>query len=97
VTAAHGPVSSTPHLHSRGIGGYIGPLGSGAAQPDTAIIAIKASLGLVPAVAAILAMLIFTRYPLTGQRYSTMVAETDARKALLAAPASARVRVPATV
>jgi hypothetical protein len=42
-------------------------------------------------------MLVFIRYPLTEQRYSAMVAETDARKALLDAPAIAAVRVPATV
>jgi glucuronide carrier protein len=86
------------------LGGYVSTLGPGAVQPDSAIIAIKASLGLVPAAAAILAMLVFIRYPLTEQRYGTMVAETDARKkALLDAPAAtpiapvAPVPVPATV
>ena len=84
------------------LGGYVGALGPGAAQPDTAIIAIKASLGLVPAAAAILAMLVFIRYPLTEQRYGTMVAETEARKARINASAAtpvipAPVPVPATV
>jgi glucuronide carrier protein len=80
------------------IGGYVSTLGPGAVQPDSAIIAIKASLGLVPAAAAILAMLVFVRYPLTEQRYSTMVTETDARKkSLLSAGAIAPVPVPATV
>ena len=82
------------------LGGYVSTLGPGAAQPDTAIIAIKASLGLVPAAAAILAMLVFVRYPLTERRYGTMVAETDARKARINAPAATPVipvPVPATV
>jgi glucuronide carrier protein len=80
------------------LGGYVSTLGPGAVQPDSAIIAIKASLGLVPAAAAVLAMLVFVRYPLTEKRYSAMVAETDARKkSLLEAPVAARIPVPATV
>ena len=80
------------------LGGYITTLGPGAAQPESAIIAIKASLGLVPAAAAVLAMLVFIRYPLTEQRYSAMVAETDARKKALAdTPTVAPVPVLATV
>ena len=54
----------------------------------------------MPAAAAILAMLVFVRYPLTEQRYGTMVAETDARKARINAPAATPVipvPVPATV
>jgi glucuronide carrier protein len=79
------------------LGGYVSTLGPGAAQPETAIIAIKASLGLVPAVAAILAMLVFIRYPLTEQRYGAMIAETDARKkTILEGPSVAPVPVPAT-
>lgn len=56
--------------------------------------AIKASLGLVPAAPALLAMLMFIRYPLTEKRYGDLVRETNARKlAALAAP----VPFPSTV
>jgi glucuronide carrier protein len=77
------------------LGGYVGT--AGIVQPESAIIAIKASIGLVPAVAAVLAMLVFIRYPLNETRYGAMVAETDARKAALleAAPVE-KVPVPAT-
>jgi glucuronide carrier protein len=80
------------------LGGYLTTVGPGQVQPDSAILAIKASLGLVPAAAALLAMLVFIRYPLTEKRYGDIVRETDARKqALLAEPATARVPLPATV
>jgi glucuronide carrier protein len=82
------------------IGGYVSTFGPGAVQPESAIIAIKASLGLVPAAAAVLAMLVFIRYPLTEQRYSAIITETDARKkALLGTPAPtiAPMPVPVTV
>jgi glucuronide carrier protein len=79
-------------------GGYITTLGPGQVQPDGAILAIKASLGLVPAAAALLAMLVFVRYPLTETRYRDIVRETDERKrALLPEPAVAPVPLPATV
>jgi glucuronide carrier protein len=55
------------------LGGYITTLGPGQVQPDSAIIAIKASLGLVPAAAALPAMLVFIRYPLTEKRYGEVV------------------------
>jgi glucuronide carrier protein len=61
-------------------------------QPDSAILAIKASLGLVPAAAALLAMLVFIRYPLTEKRYGDIVRETNARKlAVLAGTRAAPV------
>ncbi|HEV8175092.1 MAG TPA: glucuronide transporter [Actinoplanes sp.] len=79
-------------------GGYLTTLGPGQVQPDSAILAIKVSLGLVPAAAALLAMLVFTRYPLTEKRYRDIVRETEERKrALLAEPAIAPVPLPATV
>ena len=40
-------------------------------QPAQSILAIKASIGLVPAAAAMLAMLAFIRYPLTEKRTAT--------------------------
>ena len=50
-------------------------------QPDSAIWAIKASMGLIPALAAIIAMLIFWKYPLTDSRFREIRNETEARKA----------------
>ena len=50
------------------LGGYITKLAAGQVQPDSAITAIKASIGLVPAAAAILAMLAFIAYPLTEKK-----------------------------
>ena len=49
-------------------------------QPASAIIAIKATIGLVPAVAALIAMLIFIKYPLTDKRFQEIRDETEARK-----------------
>jgi hypothetical protein len=80
------------------LGGYITTLGPGQVQPDSAILAIKASLGLVPAAAAVLAMLVFIKYPLTEKRYRDIVRETDARKQALSAgptPLLSPVPVPA--
>jgi len=62
------------------LGGYITKLAADQVQPDSAITAIKASIGLVPAVAAILAMIVFIAYPLTEKLYSEIVAENDTRK-----------------
>ena len=62
------------------LGGYITKLDAGQVQPDSAITAIKASMGLVPAAAAILAMLAFIAYPLTEKKYRDIVAENDNRK-----------------
>jgi glucuronide carrier protein len=49
-------------------------------QPASAIIAIKATIGLVPAVAALIAMLIFIKYPLNDKRFQEIRDETEARK-----------------
>ena len=49
-------------------------------QPASAIIAIKATIGLVPAVAALIAMLIFIKYPLNDKRFAEIRDETEARK-----------------
>ena len=77
------------------IGGYITKLAAGEVQPESAITAIKASIGLVPAAAAILAMLAFIAYPLTEGKYAAIVAENEARKqALLAEQNVARVPIP---
>ena len=50
-----------------------GPAGS-------AIIAIKATIGLLPALAALIAMLIFVKYPLNDDKFKQIRDETEARK-----------------
>ena len=49
-------------------------------QPDSAIIAIKATIGLLPALAALIAMLIFIKYPLNDKVFAQIRDETEARK-----------------
>jgi glucuronide carrier protein len=49
-------------------------------QPDSAIFAIKATIGLLPAVCALIAMIIFVKYPLTDERFKQIRNETEARK-----------------
>ena len=49
-------------------------------QPDSAIMAIRVSMGLLPALAAVVAMLVFWRYPLTDQRFREIRNETELRK-----------------
>src|SRR5664279_1845894 len=62
------------------LGGYITKLAADQVQPDSAITAIKAAIGLVPATAAILGMIAFIAYPLTEKKYREIVAENDTRK-----------------
>jgi glucuronide carrier protein len=50
-------------------------------QPESAIFAIKAVMGLLPAAAAVIAMLIFMRYPLSDDKFREIRDETEARKA----------------
>jgi len=68
------------------LGGYLTTLGPGQVQPDSAILAIKASLGLVPAAAALLAMVVFVKYPLTEKRFGAIVEETARRRSLPVEP-----------
>jgi glucuronide carrier protein len=49
-------------------------------QPASAIIAIKFTIGLLPAIAALIAMLIFIKYPLNDKRFQQIRDETEARK-----------------
>jgi glucuronide carrier protein len=80
------------------LGGYITKLDAGQFQPDSAITAIKASMGLVPAAAAILAMLAFIAYPLTEKKYRDIVAENDNRKrAILQKENFATVPIPSGI
>ena len=69
------------------IGGYLAATAANPSpiQPDSAIIAIKATIGLLPAVCALIAMVIFIRYPLTDVRFKQIRNETEARKLALLA------------
>ena len=64
------------------IGGYIAASATNPSpiQPDSAIIAIKATIGLVPALAALIAMIIFIKYPLNDEKFKQIRDETEARK-----------------
>ena len=64
------------------IGGYIAASAANPSpvQPDSAIIAIKATIGLLPALAALIAMLIFIKYPLNDEKFKQIRDETEARK-----------------
>lgn len=63
-------------------GHYVSASGgnSSPAQPDSAILMIKVTIGLVPAVAAVLAILIFRKYPLTDTLFATIRDENERRK-----------------
>ena len=50
-------------------------------QPESAIDAIRFTIGLLPAIVAAIAMLIFWKYPLTDQRFREIRNETELRKA----------------
>lgn len=50
-------------------------------QPSSAIDAIRFTIGLLPAIAAAIAMVIFWKYPLTDQRFREIRNETELRKA----------------
>ncbi|MDT0213880.1 glycoside-pentoside-hexuronide (GPH):cation symporter [Rothia sp. ARF10] len=63
-------------------GGYLSASASvpNPVQPESAITAIRATMGLIPALAAVVAMLIFWKYPLTDQRFREIRNETELRK-----------------
>ncbi|MFW5470844.1 glycoside-pentoside-hexuronide (GPH):cation symporter [Knoellia sp. CPCC 206435] len=63
-------------------GGYLSATAEVAnpVQPESAITAIRATMGLIPAVAAVVAMLIFWKYPLTDARFREIRNETELRK-----------------
>jgi glucuronide carrier protein len=72
---------------SLAIGGYIAASAANPSpvQPDSAIIAIKATIGLLPALAALIAMIIFVKYPLNDEKFKQIRDETEARKLALLA------------
>lgn len=63
-------------------GGYLSASASmpNPIQPESAITAIRTTMGLIPAAAAIIAMLIFWKYPLTDARFREIRNETELRK-----------------
>ena len=63
-----------------GLAGYVA---NAPTQSDAAMTAIRASIGLVPAGCALIAMLIFWKYPLTDSRFAEIRNEVEARKAKL--------------
>ncbi|GEA89210.1 glycoside-pentoside-hexuronide (GPH):cation symporter [Cellulomonas cellasea] len=67
------------------LGGYVSATAEVATpdQPGSALLAIKVVFGLVPAVAAVLAMIVFVTYPLTDERFREVRDESEARKAAL--------------
>jgi glucuronide carrier protein len=64
------------------IGGYVAASATAPSpeQPESAILAIKALIGLLPAACALIAMLIFIKYPLNDARFREIRDETEARK-----------------
>jgi glucuronide carrier protein len=50
-------------------------------QPESAVLAIKVVMGLLPAAVALIAMIIFIKYPLTDVKFRDIRDETEARKA----------------
>jgi glucuronide carrier protein len=67
------------------LGGYVSATAAVATpeQPESALTAIKVVFGLVPATAAVLAMIVFITYPLTDQRFREVRDESEARKRAL--------------
>jgi len=69
------------------IGGYLSASASNPnpVQPESAIFAIKFTIGILPAICAAIAMLIFWKYPLTDKLFGSIRDENEARKIALAA------------
>ena len=83
------------------IGGYIAASAANPSpvQPDSAIIAIKATIGLLPALAALIAMLIFIKYPLNDEsssRSATRPRPASCADALVSMPRGRRTIVSAS-
>ena len=64
-------------------GGYLSATSTNPnpAQPDSAIWAIRFTIGLLPAMCAIIAMVIFWKYPLTDKIFAQIRNENEAAKA----------------
>jgi glucuronide carrier protein len=59
------------------LGGY---LGGAPRQPESALIAIRATVGLLPAATAVLAGIVIAFYPLTDRRFGEIVAQLHQRR-----------------
>ena len=70
-------VGGAAAAYTIGFGGYVA---QSAAQPDSAITAIKIAAGVVPAVVIGIALAIMFAYPLTESRYREMVREVAQRR-----------------
>lgn len=68
------------------LGGYVAATKAvpNPVQPEEALTMIKAVIGLVPAAAAVLAMIVFAKYPLNDTLFQRVRDENEARKAALA-------------
>ncbi|MEI2730897.1 MAG: glycoside-pentoside-hexuronide (GPH):cation symporter [Dermatophilaceae bacterium] len=58
-------------------GGYVG---GASVQPESALTAIRAAIGLVPALCALVAMIVFIRYPLNDNLFRKIRNEVETRK-----------------
>ena len=69
------------------IGGYLSASATNPnpVQPESAILAIKFTIGILPAICAAIAMLIFWKYPLTDNMFRQIRNENEAKKVALAA------------
>ena len=64
------------------IGGYLTATAAvpNPVQPDSAIWSIRFTIGMLPAIVAVIAMVIFWKYPLTDERFKEIRDETERRK-----------------
>jgi glucuronide carrier protein len=76
-----------------GFGGYVA---GSAAQPDSAITAIRIAAGVVPAVVIVVALAIMFAYPLTEARFREIVREVAQRRLARHAEGAAASTLPAT-
>lgn len=73
-----------------GRGGYLSASATNPnpVQPESAILAIKFTIGLLPAIVATIAMLIFWKYPLSDKMFGQIRDENEARTLAAAAAQS---------
>jgi glucuronide carrier protein len=75
-------------------GGYVG---GATTQSQRALDWIGHSAGLIPAAATLIGIALFLKYPLTESMFTSMVAETRARRDAAANPAAADLAAPSGV
>ena len=74
-------VGGAAGAYTIGLGGYVA---DAATQPDSAVTAIKAAAGVVPAAVIAGALAVMAAYPLTERAFRRMIAETAERRATAA-------------